>query len=453
MTAQPTTVAPSAASLGYDAVVNDPDIRRVRWSDLMRSGVVARVSIGRWRPYVTLQPADLGLPELDDERAKKLAKLMPLGQKCLITPEWEEKLATAERAGRANLGRMSYAILNDYTRFVPMTAYAAWKESNAACEVAFYAARDAMLDDWANIEEQLRIEYSIAADRAFDQVSRMPAEALAQLPEEVRALATDRRAFGVNYVERILSLRPSVEKVKAAFRYDVELELLEPGAAFTGDEALLKDAAMEADLRAAMGRRREKLTDGFVESVIGQMQGVMVDMAEGVLNGIEKTGKVGPSGGRILNIVAERAPALNFYGDEDQTVILARVKEIAAQDSKDRNPEEIAAIMRAIATIGRKQLASVGRKPATSGVKLGVPDSPDDQDVRRARKALGLIDEAEEVVPTAKRRPRKEAVAVMAEAQVAQAAEAPAEYEALTAPRRRRRATATADESGVEAVA
>jgi hypothetical protein len=299
--------------------------------------------------------------------------------------------------------------------------------------------------DWSNVEEQLRLEYSIAADRAFDQVSRLSDAELSALPEEYRLLARDRRAFGVNYVERLLALRPSVDRVRDSFRYDTELELLEPGVVAAGDESLLKDAAMDADLKAALGRRREKLADGFVTDVIGQMQTVMVEMAEGVLGGIEKTGKVGPSGSRSLNLVAERAAALNFYGDEDLSSILARVREIADQAPADRDPKAIASVMRAIAVIGRRQLNSIGRRPAESAAKLGVPDAPDEATVRRARRDLGLaVVEEDETLPVAAPRrggKRAEAVEIEAEAEVE-----------VAAPRRKRGGRVTA-EALVEAVA
>lgn len=384
------TVAKTAVEQGMDAIVNDPAMRRAAWKDLMQRGVVVTIRMSRWRPQAALTPADLGLPVLEREQQRQLERLMPLGKKLLVTPDWFAKLTTAEAGPRAVLYKYSYGVLTATTRFVPVTAYAIWKAEHEKAVAAFYASRDGLLDAWDEIETELAREYTVAADRAYDQMARLPGELRERVPKEV--LAMSRAEFTRGFVEGVLALRPNRQQVFDSFQVRVELEYLDPSMG----EAATGDAALDRDLATAMGRRRERLADGFISDVIGQMQAIVYETAEGILESVEKSGRVSGSGARGLKALAERGAVLNFYGDQELALILARVRGIADQDAKDRDPVAIASVMRAIATIARRQLGEVGRRPKGSAAGLGVPDAPTDEQVRGARLELGLIAPEEE---------------------------------------------------------
>jgi hypothetical protein len=366
------------AQAAIDALLTDPAVRRRQWADIARQGVVIELHIGYWRPWARLDPADLGLPSL----TKAQATSMKLGSKALVTNEWLDKLLI-EGVARRTLARFSLEIAG--RRFVPVTAYATWREQNEAIKASFFKVRDQMIARWDDILRDAQIVYEVAASDAWPT-------AVAINPELAVA---GRLAFMENYVGRIMSQMPSQTYVRDSFTFTASLTYIEGGPTNVGDTGL---KILDDDIRAEAERRQVELADNFVAGVLGELNTIVYDVALGVLSNVERGGRMTPGDTKAMRAMIDRSPLLNFMNDPELAAMIAEIRRIADMESGDRDMGLVANIMRNVCVIGRRRLVDLGRD-VSSARTLGVPDSPDDVAVRGARLSLNLIAEADLSLP------------------------------------------------------
>lgn len=360
-----------------DELISNPAVRRSNWADIARQGVIVNLHIGYWRPYARLDPEDLGLPKLTADQNK----LMKLGVKSLVRQPWLDKLLI-EGAARRNLKRLAFDISGRY--FVPVTAYAAWRERNEEIKAAFFKVRDEMIASWEEIVRDVYVVYEVAAEAAWPTASAVSPDV---------ALA-GRSAFIKNYVERIAAQLPTKNEVYAMFTYTSDLTFIEGSVApaTTGLDVL------DADIKAEAERRRSELADQFVTGVLSEMNMIVYDLALGVLTNLNSAGRMMPGDTKALRSVIDRSPLLNFMDDPEMGAMIAEVRRIADEPADKRNMDHVAAMMRHIAVIGRHRLVGLGRD-IPSARTLGVPDTVDTTTLRQARVALSLVAEEDLSMP------------------------------------------------------
>jgi hypothetical protein len=379
---------PTPTPTGAAGWLADPEVRRIKTSELLRQGVVVRISISAWRPWTRLTPEDLGLPALTDAEARQLAKIRNLGRQLLTTPEHATRLVGLETAAHETLYRHSIETLG--LRFVPVTAYRRWKEENAAVAAGFWRAVDALIDDWDEAERALRLIYLLAGEQAYRALAATNPVVAATPPSDWVAA----------YIERILAKRPPADTVRSRFGYRVELDYLDPESAggppaTPAGDARLGLAELEADLAASLAARRARLADEFLVDCLARMYEIVGTAAARALGAVGKRGFLPGANAAQLKQLAASAPLLNFTGDPEMAAIIERVRAIAALDPDARDPVQIAQAMRAIATLSRRALLDLGRDPRPVGGPE-VPDRPDDAAVRQARQLLALAPAGDE---------------------------------------------------------
>ena len=77
-------------------------LRKANWSQLMKQGVIATVTVGRWRGRTRLDPEDLGLPP-DAILEQDLSDLLHLGDKILLPAPTLRALEAVESRARKTL--------------------------------------------------------------------------------------------------------------------------------------------------------------------------------------------------------------------------------------------------------------------------------------------------------------------------------------------------------------
>lgn len=359
-------------------MVTDAGVRSVDARALMQDGVVARVRIQRWRPYAGLDEADLGLPAMDDEEKRRVRRVIDLGRKLLVTPEWERRVHKDEEAIRGVLERNSFNIGG--ARFIPARSYLRWKAEHAAAVQRLLETRDAMVAAWDEIGETLRAEFARAADVAYRNASAVSGEVAAMGPV----------AFREEYVGRVMALRPGPEAVAQSFSVTVELDYLDSSAAPAGPVAEQPGTAREmmaADVAADVARRREALAEGFLRDVLAQIGEMVYQAAGDVLGSLARNGRLTGSSARQLENLARQEPLLTFADDPEMAAIVGQVKRIVDTPAEAREAGEIARVLRAVAVLARRQLIDLGRD-VDSLRELGVPDRPSEAAVREARDLL-----------------------------------------------------------------
>lgn len=433
-----------------EALGEDPEAIRAtnpQWLQLMKEGVLVSLHIGRWRARARLTWDDLGIDINGDD--EELSDLMDLGQKKLLPANLIKELESIESAARKYLDKVAYRTY--WGHFVPVTAYAGWKEKNDEYRARYFAVRDRIVANYDDLMEEVLSSYRTAARQAYYRLSRLHPEAVSDILEEdfveafvsnvrlhLRSAAEIERSFYFDYELRHVPL-PSLLAEDLAEKERIESEAqtererqqmalyLERERAWAEEEKIRAevDAArsaaawkeqlmreMHRDVMETARQQKEELVESFLRDVVVQLRSLVYDATTNVLAAIQRNGKMPPASFRQLRNLVTQVGSLNFYGDADIEAMIARVREQIGPGGQDRSAEDIQRTLVDIATVTRASLIGLGQRPRRAR-SLGVADAPTDEMVRRARRGLGLAgsEQAEEVPIPLRRQSRVRNVA------------------------------------------
>lgn len=377
-TTDPTIVTDAMAEIQAAA-----GLRRISISALLQQGVLVDLTIRRWRAAVSLDLDDLGVAVTDDAARSAIQQFMTLGTKRLLPPKVRRELERAESTGRRALEKHSYATA--WGRFVPATAYAAWKKANAEAQAEYSRLRDELVARYAAIVAEVLREYQAAAGQAYVNLARSDASAVTAFP--------DQAAFVAAYCAKIRTAIPRPEEIRASFVYAIKLDRVSlpeaEAAAVTADAGTAAQAAMNQDLIAELRQRKAAEIDEFLIGMVAQLRMLMYEVATDVLAALQRNERLPRNSSKQLKRLVTQITALNFYGDTDVTQMLTQLQGIIKTPAKQRNLRELEETMRAVATVSRSTLLQVGAAPR-SGRAVEVPDAPTSGEVRRARTILNF---------------------------------------------------------------
>ena len=408
--------ATMAAILGLDATTIR--VEEVA-SQLMQEGVIVDVSLSRWRARASLDLDDLGLPPLAEDEAESIRSIFRLGEKRLLPEHYFKRLAACEKVLYRTLERYSFP--SPWGRFVPATAFPAWKQAHAQAEAEYLTLRDEIVADHPRILGLLREQYTVAARRAYRVIHQMAGVLDAER-------LGDQEAFVSATWARIRASVPPAAEIGASFTMDVAYTLiplptvLAKGDAITASVAGLRSRVSIASEAEAQRRRliedmnrevvaqarakKEALIDGFLTGLVGQLRGLIYQVATDTLRAVE--GKPALHNRSLASVkeLIGKVERLNFFGDAEATAMMAQVQGLLDQAPTDRSPEAISRVLRAVSTVARSSLIAIGEEPR-SAREVGVSDAPSGTEIRAARVDLGLIvgdDAATEATPRRGRR-------------------------------------------------
>jgi len=375
-----------------------------RWLSLMREGVIVTVRITRWRAVGKLSPADLGLPEAE------ATDLIELGEKRLLPRRLLDALNSVESNARKCLARHAYTTFWGY--FVPAANYQQWKQEDAEYQRKYLQLRDELVAGYDNIKAELLADYAAQARLAYRRAALLDPKPMTggEYREEAK--------FVQSFTQRVADLIPSMQTIRDSFSYTVGLSyvplpslLAEDEAAATRIRSDARDEQVQAEARRLLERevmqqaqaKKVELVDGFLANLVGQLRGLVYNVATDVLASIQHNdGKLlGKSADQLRNLVA-RVGSLNFFGDEEVDAASRRVEELLEVKPKQRDVAELQGQLQAVATITRATLLDLGEQPR-SARSLGVEDAPTEAAVVQARRTLGVEAAAEAVVLPARR--------------------------------------------------
>lgn len=384
------------------------------WAGMMQQGVIASVHIGRWRGRRKLDRDDLGLPLTD----KQFDDLMRLGEKLLLPQDLMRELDAVESGARKAV--TDYGYRTYWGQFVPVTAYAEFKEVMDGYQARYYALRDRLWADYADIYNQMRDKYREAADVAYDRLVKLKPNTF-----------YDRENFVVAFVVRILSNIPDRDTIYRSFYFNVDLSYIPLPSLLAEDKALAagieyqlqadldllkaekqakldviaaekKAGITQAEMRELQLRemnrdiverartQKQQLVDGFLRDVAGQLHNLIYDACTDVLAAVQNKGEIGARSIVQLNKMIAAVGRLNFWNDADAAALVQKVQqEITDVPASSRDAGNIEKTLRSISTVVRSNLLDLGERPA-SVRELGIDDVLPVEVVKLARKSLNL---------------------------------------------------------------
>jgi hypothetical protein len=375
---------------------------RTDWRQLMREGVIVKLTLRRWRAKTKLELADLGLDVNDIQVRQAYREVLRLGDKLLLPATTIRQLDNIDSCARKLLERMSYKTA--FGRFVPYTAFEAWQKENGEWERQYYEVRDSITSDYAGIVWRLEQDYKHAARQAWNILA-------SSTPERVRG--QDPEPWMEQFVRQVKAKIPSPATIADSFAYETNLlqisfpSLTEAQAderpVSVSDVARMQDE-QEQDRRALAERERmlaemnraivrdaqtkkEQIVNEFLSDLATQARAIAYETLTDVLAVVADSAALPSQSARRLGTLIEQIARLNFYGDADMETVLTTATAIIDQRAKDRDPAEIRKQLRALATLMRRSLMDLGEAPR-SARDLDVPDEVSEQDVRQARLEL-----------------------------------------------------------------
>jgi hypothetical protein len=280
---------------------------------LTREGVLINVSVRYWRATKKLSPQDLGLdPDNVTER------LISLGHKKLLPREALERFALVESRAHSLIESSTFPFLDGLGHFLPNPKLEEVTRRLKELEVEFEVARQAFLNQYADLRQQASAEWYEAARRLVSDPDRL--------------VATIEASF------------PNVTQMQRAFGFEVHLfqlrapESLDIALVSQGEQEAVIAARQRASAEAAeqIHRGAESFVADCVATLRQQTAGLCEEMLESMRTG--KTGIHQKTLNRLIRFIDE-FKQLNFVGDREMEAQLERVRQEfllrSAEDYRD----------------------------------------------------------------------------------------------------------------------
>lgn len=382
-----------AQAIGEENInVADP-----QWLKMLRDGVVVKLHIRRKRGECKLDPEDLGLPKEETEELVK-SGIISLGQKLLLPKRILDRATAIESSARYCLERHSFGTF--WGRFIPVTAYAAWKVENEEWQRKYIELREEINRDYERLVNELLNDYQKQARTSWRYLNALDPDSL--LTSEERR---QEDGFVRLFIQRIYQRIPTKEAIYDSFGYQAAPEMV-PLPSLLAEDSAARDRiieesgvqsrltrlceAMEADVIRQAAAQQVETVGGFLRDIVAELRGLVYEATTDVLASMQKNGGklLGKSAAQLEHLVAE-VKKLNFFGDEAMDTAIQRVQAVLDRTPKERDTADLARQLRAIGTIARATLLDLDEEPR-SARDLGVADEPTAEMVRTARRELDI---------------------------------------------------------------
>lgn len=312
------------------------DIPLSTWSQAFKEGVLAGITIKRYRGYVKLELSDLGLDMMDDSKLMgMISDYIQPGKKLLLPAQMDKQLKSIETLARQNLIDASFdcTALGLPGRFIPKEKYRPFKKVNLELRERFYATRDQFADDYEGVIKQVEKEYSTLARGLYKQyhpnVSRVP------------------KQYVDEFLSRVMEKMPPRDEIVASFVYQTSLaripdyivEIPRKSSRKINTNALDE---IDNDIQETQSETVPSALTEMIETVTNRVRDVAREGAETILASIENNDMklVGRASTKAHSTIDELT-RINFYGDEELQGIVDDVRAALTGSDNGRNIREI----------------------------------------------------------------------------------------------------------------
>lgn len=353
---------------------------------ILKAGVVAIVSIGRWRGKMKTTPELLGMDLSDREIAEYVDQYISLGQNYLFPKEVLKKFDGIEQATRSVQEKYGYDIPVPAGKFIPANLLKEWrKEIEALREKYFDILQSEVLDKYdENVEKVVEDYQTRGALAAHRQLTGNHWASIGEVPQE----------FTGRFIEKIRTGIPSKELIEKSFSFDTTFvdftlpSVIEEDLVRAEHLSLERDSLVQLremrrrkneELVTAYGEEAEKKLHEVVEGFTLQMLSKIYDVALDTLDSVQRNKKfISRSAVQIQNLI-ETVSKLNFFQDKTVDEFLVEMeKVIAIAEDKGKKGEREMNL-----TQTQMVLQKIGSKIQSILIEAGRPV------VRKKREALG----------------------------------------------------------------
>lgn len=348
---------------------------------IMKGGVIVKVSIGGWTGRSKLKPEDLGIVlSKDPEIKEQQERLFSLGTKALC-PKRYTKAAESLRV-------LTIQALKEFsveTIFGPFMTPETWDKFKARAypyRDQYLALGEEIIANYDAIMQEMREEYAVMAQEAWRRRRRQGPEAVAPQTE------VD------HYVETIMAAFPTREAIKGKFKFTivptiVPLPSLVADSLDRQNETLL-EAAMKDDIKAHWHQQQRNIIDDFFTGIVSQVRGELYETFKGALATMEKNegklhGKTKEALEKAMEVASIKAP----YDDPEMEAAFAKMRAELSKPAKDRSATEVMGALGDFTTVLKASLVLMdqGGRVAGDGGDLDIPSL---EEVSQARTRLGV---------------------------------------------------------------
>jgi hypothetical protein len=362
----------------YDVMSDD-------WAmQIMKGGVIVKLSIGGWTGRSKLKPQDLGITLSQDATIRQhQEQLFNLGTKALCP---ERYIQTAESLRvRAVQALKEFAVETIFGPFMTAQAWADFKARVYPLRDAYMALGEEIVASYDAIYQEMSETYAIMAHEAWRRARRQGPDKMAP------------QASVDEYVSNIMAAFPTRDAIKGRFKFNivptiVPLPSLVADSLDRQNETLL-EAAMKDDIKAHWHSQQKNIIDGFFTDLVGQIRGELFDTFQGALatmerNGGKLHGKTREALERAMEVATIKAP----YDDPEMEAAFAKMRAELSKPVKDRSAGEVMQSLGDFTTVLRASLMLMDQ-----GGRVGLADGSDVEipsldEVTQARTRLGVAD-------------------------------------------------------------
>ena len=343
-------------------------IQEYEWRDLMQEGVIATVTVGRWRGKTQLRPSDLGLPA-DALRKSDLADLVVMGDKFLLPPEVLKMLTAIESRARARLKRAGYE--THWGIFVPVTSYESFIADMENIKQEYFRTRDTVVQNFEGYVDIVLQRYRTSALAAYDRLYR----------ENPALVGEDRPLFADQFINRIAGAIPSAQDFGSSFKFELRLSYIPLPSLIDAQITAQEDAydanretyeeyqrrraaaQMQTDVIRKAQEDKEEMINGFLSDVQSQLYGTVNDVISNVSAALANQGKLNNRNIVSLQNLVRNIKELNFWQDQDLDRAIRDIEsEITTQPASDRSTYIMAGVLKDIERISNYKLIALGER-------------------------------------------------------------------------------------------
>lgn len=344
-------------------------------SVLLTEGVIATLSIGRWRAQQRLLPEDIGF---EKEDTTLMQQYMSLGKKTLIPPQIQRKLNSIENSARYALKHNS--LDTPFGMFVTAAAFPHLDREMKRFEAEWFAQRDLLVSKMrANLRE-VRQAYGEVAKQVYEQCGKEKARKYAKrivqgipMPEQVTAsFGFEFQVFNVPQPALLdKNIRARIvheEKAKGKFKHLDRME-----AASLLKATRIKE--MNELIAHRYAERKEKQIDSFLTGVNAQVRGMVHQVATAALGSLNnnKQKLIGKTADQLQNVI-KRFSMLNILNDKEIEKELDKLKLELDKKPVDRDNKTITSLLEDLQTTASELSLELDLRPARGRTNLADGD-------------------------------------------------------------------------------
>ena len=338
---------------------------------LMTKGVIANLTISRWRATTPLKAEELGLKFADPETCTFMKRYVRLGSEKLLPPEILNEFTIIESRARRNLDNHSFNTI--WGRFIPYTAFNSWETENKQIEADFLEAAKCFGEKYPEIIGIVRTEYKKMAKDVWARINPDAGEAPQSYIDE--------------FVSRVISRIPSRNDIVKTFKFRVTFFIIPMPSLIAEDLAKADKIERDNDLKnhelqleketkekiaKDYLQRKSELVDSFLEATVSNMRSYVGDLCDNVLlsltNGVSKDIK--RSQIKKIKGMIDKVRILNFYDDKE---IRIQLNELETEVDKFKGARDKGVIMQKlqdIVDIGTENYLPDEYNPAISSLEI-----------------------------------------------------------------------------------